>query len=80
MGLSTSAMPATSGVIATIIGLAIQINISNIFSGIALRRLHPMQLNCFLKERQPLLVNLHPNDPKTFLAQFWQHQLQGRLE
>ena len=75
MGLSTSAMPATSGVIATIIGLAIQINI---FS--ALRRLHPMQLNCFLKKRQPLFANLHPNDPKTFLAQFWQHQLQGRLE
>ena len=37
-------MPATSGVIAMIIGLAIQINISNIFFVIALRRLHPTDL------------------------------------
>jgi branched-chain amino acid transport system substrate-binding protein len=40
---------ATSGVIAMIIGLAIQINISNIFSGIAINIEHPFRVGDWVK-------------------------------
>lgn len=40
---------ATSGVIAMIIGLAIQINISNIFSGIAINVEHPFRVGDWVK-------------------------------
>ena len=50
---------ATSGVIAMIIGLAIQINISNIFSGIALNMERPFRIGdwIMIHERTP-----HPQD------------------
>ncbi len=67
---------ATSGVIAMIIGLAIQINISNIFSGIALNIERPLRVGDWVKigdfeEGKVLDINwratrLHMRDGSTF--------------
>jgi branched-chain amino acid transport system substrate-binding protein len=40
---------ATSGMVAMIIGLAIQVNIANIFSGIAINLEHPFRINDWVK-------------------------------
>jgi len=40
---------ATSGMVAMIIGLAIQVNIANIFSGIAINLEHPFRINDWIK-------------------------------
>jgi branched-chain amino acid transport system substrate-binding protein len=48
-GYSITSLLATSGVIAMIIGLAIQINISNIFSGIAINLERPFRIGDWIK-------------------------------